>query len=60
MADLASLPAVYHEQDPKASSQNVIMFPRGYEGKQIYLYLNKTGENNTLDLCEVEILGKYP
>ncbi|XP_055996039.1 uncharacterized protein LOC130046855 [Ostrea edulis] len=57
VADLASLPAVYHEQDPKASSQNVIMFPRGYEGKQIYFYLNKTGEDNILDLCEVEILG---
>uniref|UniRef100_K1QST5 Uncharacterized protein n=1 Tax=Magallana gigas TaxID=29159 RepID=K1QST5_MAGGI len=62
---LASLTPVYHEENEKHPGvQNIIMFPGGIQGKQMYIYQNKsnaTGEdsgdlkNNVLDICEVEI-----
>lgn len=64
---LASLTPVYHEENEKHPGvQNIIMFPGGIQGKQMYIYQNKsnaTGEdsgdlkNNVLDICEVEIWG---
>lgn len=65
---LASLTPVYHEENEKHPGvQNIIMFPGGIQGKQMYIYHNKSGEGennkNVLDICEVEIWGisiRYP
>nr|XP_034313215.1 uncharacterized protein LOC105333579 isoform X2 [Crassostrea gigas] len=59
---LASLTPVYHEENEKHPGvQNIIMFPGGIQGKQMYIYHNKSGEGennkNVLDICEVEIWG---
>ncbi|XP_062577612.1 uncharacterized protein LOC134239447 [Saccostrea cucullata] len=65
ISGLASLPAVYRGQTEHPSTQNVILFPEGHQGEQMYIYLNKSKpedtdgdeDNNVLDVCEVEILG---
>ncbi|XP_062620854.1 uncharacterized protein LOC134282461 [Saccostrea cucullata] len=63
ISGLASLPAVYRGHLVHPSTQNVILFPEGHQGKQMYIYLNKSKpekndeKNNILDICEVEILG---
>ncbi|XP_011434929.3 uncharacterized protein [Magallana gigas] len=59
---LTSLTPVYHEEDEKHPGvQNIIIFPGGIQGKQMYIYHNKSGEGennkNVLDICEVEIWG---
>uniref|UniRef100_A0A8W8N303 Uncharacterized protein n=1 Tax=Magallana gigas TaxID=29159 RepID=A0A8W8N303_MAGGI len=63
---LTSETPVYHEKDEQHPSvQNIIMFPGGIKGKQMFIYQNKSrpnsgnGEkkNNVLDICEVEIWG---
>ncbi|XP_062574576.1 uncharacterized protein LOC134236424 [Saccostrea cucullata] len=66
ISGLASLPAVYRGHLVHPSTQNVILFPEGHQGKQqLSIYLNKSEpedtdgdeKNNVLDICEVEILG---
>lgn len=63
---LTSLTPVYHEEDEEHPGvQNIIMFPGGIKGKQMYIYQNKSNpnsrndhqKNNVLDICEVEIWG---
>ncbi|XP_052695163.1 uncharacterized protein LOC128173494 isoform X2 [Crassostrea angulata] len=63
---LTSLTPVYHEENEEHPGvQNIIMFPGGIQGKQMYIYQNKSNpindihdlKNNVLDICEVEIWG---
>ncbi|XP_065941705.1 uncharacterized protein [Magallana gigas] len=65
---LTSLTPVYHEENEKHPGvQNIIMFPGGIQGKQMYIYQNKSKpindnvdqQNNVLDICEVEIWGCF-
>nr|XP_034313602.1 uncharacterized protein LOC105320538 [Crassostrea gigas] len=65
---LTSLTPVYHEENEKHPGvQNIIMFPGGIQGKQTYIYQNKSKpindnvdqQNNVLDICEVEIWGCF-
>lgn len=57
---------VYHEENKEHPGvQNIIIFPDGIQGKQMYIYQNKSNatdddadqKNNVLDICEVEIWG---
>lgn len=61
--ELTTLSPVYYESDSSPSTQNIIMFPGGISGKQLYIYKNTSGPsqnvNNILDICEVEIWGIY-
>lgn len=63
---LTSLTPVYHEEDEEHPGvQNIIIFPGGIQGKQMYIYQNKSNpknddadlKNNVLDICEVEMWG---
>nr|XP_034313598.1 uncharacterized protein LOC105342798 isoform X2 [Crassostrea gigas] len=59
--ELTSLSPVYYESDSRPSAQNIIMFPGGISGKQLYIYKNTSGpsqyNNSILDICEIEIWG---
>ena len=63
--DLSSLTPVYHEENPYPPEQSIIQFPDGIQGRQLYIYLNKSNPytdeteyyNSVLDICEVEIWG---
>lgn len=61
--ELTSLSPVYYESDSRPSAQNIIMFPGGISGKQLYIYKNTSGpsqyNNSILDICEIEIWGIY-
>lgn len=58
--------SVYFEEDEdQPGVQNIIMFPGGIQGEQMYIYQNKSNatndegdqKNNVLDICEVEMWG---
>ena len=65
VTNLSSLTPVYQEKNPHPPEQSIIQFPDGIQGKQLYIYLNKSNpvtsvsdyNNNVLDICEVEIWG---
>lgn len=61
--ELTSLSPVYYESDSRPSAQNIMMFPGGISGKQLYIYKNTSGpsqnNNSILDICEIEKWGIY-
>nr|XP_011434355.2 uncharacterized protein LOC105333199 [Crassostrea gigas] len=53
---LSGLDPVYHDNEANASFQNTIVFPGGYYGRQLYLFVNHT-KPSFMEPCEVEIFG---
>lgn len=53
---LSSLDPVYHDNEATPSFQNTIVFPGGYYGRQIYLFVNNSNDI-VIEPCEVEIFG---
>ncbi|XP_034308055.2 uncharacterized protein [Magallana gigas] len=53
---LSSLDPVYHDNETNPSFQNTIVFPGGYYGRQIYLFVNNSYDI-VIEPCEVEIFG---
>lgn len=59
-------PVYFEKDEDQPGVQNIIMFPDGIQGKQMYIYQNKSHptdidesdqKNNVLDICEVEMWG---
>lgn len=54
--ETSSLDPVYHDKEAKPSFQNTMVFPGGYYGRQIYLFVNSSADI-VIEPCEVEIFG---
>lgn len=59
-------PVYFEEDEDQPGVQNIIMFPGGIQGEQMYIFQNKSNptdiddsdqKNNVLDICEVEMWG---